>query len=495
MKFKDIFKAAKDGTVQDIADFIAKDADVNARGKDGVTPLHVAACHNANAEVLKYLTSKGANVHLKNKTGQTPLDVASTETKKRILREVMGLPKFESIFKAAECGNIQDIALFIENDTDINSKDKDEWAPLHFATRYNSSVKILEYIIAQGADVNAKSKDGKTPLDVATTKEKKRILCEAMGLSDVSSIFEAAKSGTIEDIVSYIENGTDVNVKDKETDTPLHYAAQYNSSVKILEYLVSQGADINAGNKHGLTPLHYAAGYNRNIEILKFLVFQGGDVNVKDDSNLTPLHYAAGYNNNIEVLEYLISLGADLNAKSDSGWTPLHMAASFDAKTNANVLCYLISQGADVHAENKYGQTPLNIAVKKGKKQVLLNAMGQSTFESIFEAARSGTVKDIANFIENGIDINVKDKLGTPLHNAVRFNPDVDVLKYLLAQGADVNATNEFGNTPLHLAARFNASTEIWDCLVSQGADVFMKNKYGQTPLDIIRKGKNARAE
>ena len=59
----------------------------------------------------------------------------------------------------------------------------------------------------------------------------------------------------------------------------------------------------------------------------------------------------------------------------------------------------------------------------------------------------------------------------TLLHLAANlWNSDVDVLKHLVTQGADVNAKSEDGDTPLHFAAEWN-SVEIVKYLVSRGAD------------------------
>ena len=52
-----------------------------------------------------------------------------------------------------------------------------------------------------------------------------------------------------------------------------------------------------------------------------------------------------------------------------------------------------------------------------------------------------------------GADINAKDGQGnTVLHYAAMKSNDTDILKYLIANGADVNSTTEFGETAYELA-------------------------------------------
>ena len=71
----------------------------------------------------------------------------------------------------------------------------------------------------------------------------------------------------------------------------------------------------------------------------------------------------------------------------------------------------------------------------------------------------------------------------TPLHLAA-WKGHTEVVKYLLANWAEVNAKDEDGWTPLHLAARMGY-TEIAKCLIARGADVKAKDKDGTTPLQL----------
>ena len=68
-----------------------------------------------------------------------------------------------------------------------------------------------------------------------------------------------------------------------------------------------------------------------------------------------------------------------------------------------------------------------------------------------------------------------------PLHQAAWSN-DLDKVKQLIADGADVNAKGLFGKTPLHCAAWGNAR-EAAVLLLERGADVHAKGLFGKTPL------------
>jgi ankyrin repeat protein len=105
-----------------------------------------------------------------------------------------------------------------------------------------------------------------------------------------------------------IEHGANVNVKDSDGETPLHFFA---NNTEISRFLVENNADINIQNGLGETPLCRAAGAN-NIEIMRLLLEHGADVNAQDDNGDTPLHLAV-INNSIEAIGLLLEYNADVN--------------------------------------------------------------------------------------------------------------------------------------------------------------------------------------
>ena len=75
-----------------------------------------------------------------------------------------------SIYDATEDGNIEVVKQHLAAGTDVNSKDKDGWTPLHEAASEGHN-QIIKLLVTQGADVNANDDDGETPLDVAAKPE------------------------------------------------------------------------------------------------------------------------------------------------------------------------------------------------------------------------------------------------------------------------------------------------------------------------------------
>jgi ankyrin repeat protein len=113
----------------------------DAKGSDGMTPLHVAAGFGDRA-TAELLLSKGAKVNVKNNDGDTPLN-------------------------AAAVGGNKDVAeLLLDKGADVNAKNTWGVTPLYHAVARNHT-EVAELLLAKGADVNVKADDGKTLLSMA----------------------------------------------------------------------------------------------------------------------------------------------------------------------------------------------------------------------------------------------------------------------------------------------------------------------------------------
>ena len=92
--------------------------------------------------------------------------------------------------------------------------------------------------------------------------------------------------------------------------------------------------------------------------------------------------------------------------------------------------------------------------------------------------------RDVVEFLlADKAEVNARDAYGgTPLHYAA-IGGRRDVAELLLAKGAEVDARDSQRQTPLHLAAAYGHK-EVAELLLAKGAEVdASKESYGQTPL------------
>ena len=207
---------------------------------------------------------------------------------------------------------------------------------------------LVKIILTKGID----------PLDFAIAN------CAIMYSESLPLIVKEAinQNPDIEIIKLLLEVGVDPNSRKTEDNwntAALHYAARHNN-LELAQLLISSGAEVDVRDKNDNTPLHYVDKTD-SIEVVEFLIQSGADVNAKAIKGSTPLHYAA-WNNHLAVAKLLISSGAEVNAKNDDGRTPLHRAA---LRNSLELAQLLISSGADLYAIDNNGERPIDIALSR----------------------------------------------------------------------------------------------------------------------------------
>lgn len=162
-------------------------------------------------------------------------------------------------------------------------------------------------------------------------------------------VFEKMKNSS-----SYINNGDDRGF------TPLMYATISESTHSDLKLLVSHGADVNARNGEGASSLHFAAG-DGSISRMEVLCDAGADINVQSKSG-APIHWAAG-KARADAIKFLIDRKADINATSPEGLPAVIMASVSGCNEGVK---YLVEAGADIGALVSGNLTALHICAEHG---------------------------------------------------------------------------------------------------------------------------------
>ena len=92
---------------------------------------------------------------------------------------------------------------------------------------------------------------------------------------------------------------------------------------------------------------------------------------------------------------------------------------------------------------------------------------------------RDANINQVDRYIQTPLDRFVL----TPLFVACRSGHE-EVVKLLLARGADINQANDVGSTPLYVAC-YNGHGEVVELLLARGADINQATRDSTTPLSI----------
>ncbi|CAG0899969.1 unnamed protein product [Cyprideis torosa] len=231
--------------------------------------------------------------------------------------------------------------------------------------------------------------------------------------------------------------------------TPLHYAATlgHTSSVTCL---LEMGAPVDATEKDKWRPLHFACG-GGHTPCVELLLSAGADINARDRVGRVPLHHCIMEGHRSVVL-LLLGRGAEVDRRDEIGMTPLLWACM---QGHVSIARDLVAHGADVNASERRGETPL------------------------IKASERGHVEMVEYLVtETNVDLEARDMFGrTALASAAMENL-LQVMKALLAAGAEVDAVLSNGFTPLKYACKWG-SLEGVRLLVDHGADWTLTDDYG----------------
>ena len=114
---------------------------------------------------------------------------------------------------------------------------------------------------------------------------------------DKTALHSACISNAIEAAIVLIENGINVNLKDRITEAvPLHYCAVYNYS-ELASFIINSGGKLNISDKYGNEPLWTAVfnvkGSVERLPIVELYLKHNADKNHKNNAGRSPVDFAS----------------------------------------------------------------------------------------------------------------------------------------------------------------------------------------------------------
>ena len=378
------------------------------------------------------------------------------------------------LIQAAEAGDTAAVQQLLQAGADLNGRDAQDRTPVMAATHGNR-VDTVRALIKAGADINLRDNRSDNPFLYAGAEgllEILRLTIDARADTRLTNRFggtaliPAAERGHV-DIVKELLTRTDVDVNHVNN---LGWTALLEAIVlsdggerhqQIVQLLVDHGADIDIADKDGVTPLQHARA--RGFTEIERILLAASEHRTSQAQNQQLI--AAADRGDLKAVKQLLAQGADVRAQDDRGRTAL-IAAAY--RNDLAVADALIQAGADVNVQDKTKQSAYLIATSDGFVELLkltlqagADVQRTDSFNGtgLIRAADRGHVEIITELLKTDIKIDHVNNLGwTALLEAIILGDGgprhTEVVRLLVAAGANVNLADGDGITPLAHAQR-----------------------------------------
>jgi len=493
-----IVAAAHHGRSGIVLELIAHGADVDLSTNDNVTALMVAS-GKGHAEIVRSLLTAGADPNAVCSNGAGPLSEAIRIGHAEIEHILMSagadaLPQVmvTALREIAEANRHQ----IVPADIDIAARDENERTPLHNAAEAGR-VAIVRRLIELGADLNARDDRRRTPLMLAVAEARREAAAILIDAGADTLALDRYRNSTLEIAVNawdrthgwepagipdlreiirmLLDTGIIARSADGQAWRDAFLEAIKKGFSEIVAMFLEQGADPNNADEDKL-PISEAIGKDL-YDIFLMLIDAGAEARWDMTAFGETLFYHAVSSGATEIVRYFLSTGADPNSTGDeTGSTMLAIAA---AQGDSGIVMLLIEAGASLagrvrHVDNSVYYDWLAAPVRDAALPVLrlLLDAGAPAGDILHEAASNGDLELIKWLIGRGIDINAAGCSGmTPLIAAAyacRKSNDHTLIDWLLDHGADVNAVEDQGDTALKSAVGMSSLVRK---LLDAGAD------------------------
>lgn len=438
-----LLEAAENGQTATALALIRQGADVNAVAGDGTTAL-MWAVHRDDRTLIDALLRAHARVKAGNAYGATAASEAARFGDVAVIKELLAAgadpdsPNADgetALMLVARAGNVPAAQLLIRHGAHVNARETVRGqTALHWAAS-QSQADMVKLLLRAHADPNARSM---IEHDRRQVSSEPRIQWRRPG--GMTPLLYAARQGCLACVAALLAAGADPNLPDPDGISPLLIATE-NLHFDVAAYLLKKGANSNQWDWWGRAPLYAAV----DMHTLP----TGGradhlSLDATTSLTMIELLLAAGANPNAQLKLFppFRSIGADRGADLllTIGTTPLIRAAKAG---DTDAIRLLLAHGANPSLPNSLGVTPLMAAAGLGSDEIDTRGAFVTQQEAI--AA-------IGLLLKAGADINVVDNQGQgALHGAAYRGWD-DVIRYLVANHADLYARDLRGFTAVDTA-------------------------------------------
>ena len=491
-----VAEAAQQGDEGVVRAALEQGADVNAAQGDGMTALHWAALRD-DAEVVRMLLAAGADVNATTRlNGHTPLLLAAEEGRAVVLTPLLQAGAdvndrttngTSALMFAAGSGNLEAVNILLTHGAEVNASEfVMDLTPAAFAAEAGRATIILA-LAKHDADLNAPTKvvdvanlnmaragaafrdDNVRPDAPKPGIDRKYSMQELVyAQGGMTPLLLAARQGHLDAVEALLDSGADVNqVSGGDGTSPL-LIATINGRFDLAMVLLTRGADPTLTAESGVAPLYaalncvwaprvsypqpnaYLNQQTTHVELLKELLDKGAEPNVRlkksvwyfdhylDYSGLVEIgatpFWRAAYAADVEAMKVLAAYGADPTIPTAR--PPGRRRAWFATGVSPD-----IESAPPLPLVGGQAIPPIVAAAGTGYIWGFAAA-------NVHRHAPAGQLAAVKCLVEElNVDVNARDEEGeTALHNAAARG-DVEMIRYLVAQGGHVMAVTRRGAT------------------------------------------------
>ncbi len=412
-----------------------------------------------------------------------------------------------SLLDAAQNNDVTSAITLVNEGADVNMAYPDGATALHWAAHWGAS-DLADRLLSEGAAVDAANELGITPIAIAC-RNGSEAMVETLLRADANAfavepsgetvLMSCSRTGLLGAVEKLLAAGAEPNSLETNSGQSALMWAAAEGHTGVVDLLIGAGADVNASSSGRFTPLMFSA-RSGALQIARLLLDAGADVNATTDEGLSPLLVATASLDAITGSDYrlvvdesehqdlgilLIDHGADVNQSDQYGMTALHYAVEMD---KPRLLKKLLEKGADPNAQLTEG-----LPFRRGDYVGRGEYDGASPF---WLATRLGNVEMMRELLSAGADPELRQAWGvTPTMVAsgvtqtdsriVSEDKLIKALELLVLEiGTDIHSVDRSGQTAVHGAANVSGN-EIIKFLVAQGADPEAVDNRGRTPHDV----------
>jgi antitoxin component YwqK of YwqJK toxin-antitoxin module len=411
--------------------------DISKQDNDGNSALHLAI-QMGNINLIELLLSRKPSLFVENNEGRSIIEGLLCNDKIKL-------------------GSDIDDKLF-------TSKLKNGQNLLHLAAKCNQ-VELVKKCLLAGIDINSQDLGSNTALNLAHNFKNSEVAKLLFISGAKTNIYDLVCLGEMKKLQEELTAKPEfLDKPDFFGNTLIHYSITHGQ-LEAFKFLLKTKSDLKVKNRDGFDPIMLSVVYNQP-QMIEMLLSTGLLIPEQFGENRFAVFYMVK-NGMLSLLQKYIEKGFTLKIQIPEVANLLFVAVE---NNQENVAAYLIEKGIAVNEKNQNNETCIQIASKNKNKNIYILLQKNGGIIEVEDAIRAGDLAYLEKLVGSIAELG-KHNRSDLLTVAIEAN-QIEVVKFLINKGLDINAKSRNSKSPLELSLTIR-NQEIAELLIENGADDF----------------------